>query len=427
MSVSVKVLDGLKRRVIIHIAAESIEQAYQKKIKEVAHKTKLPGFRAGKVPVPLVEKRHGEAILHDAANELMQPIIKETLESHALQLAGKLTIETATVKRGQAAEFQLGFEVFPTIPAPSIEGQILTECTVTVSEEDTSKQLIILQKEYAHVTSVARGAKLGDRVRIDFEGRIKGEAIGPPTENYMVDLGSRTTVPGFEEGLLGATVDEMRHITVSFPGDYHNPDLQNKEVTFQVTIRDVLEVEPASFETLAKKFNIPNEEKEIRQHILTQIQKRADELVKVDLKRQAIEALKRQNDIDVPESLIKEEATHLRKMQGTASDAPSNEAALAPYWASAKERVLVGLLLREVIKKNNIRLDEDKLKKRIEAIAGQYEKAQEIISWYYNNRKHVAHLEAMILEEQAIEQLLGQATIEHQTISYEEMQKRSAS
>jgi trigger factor len=438
MSASIESLNGLERRITISVPAAEVDQAYQSRLKQVAKNAKMPGFRPGKVPDKVLDTRFGKGILEEIASELMQTNFHKAIEGNHIHVAGMPRVEIKkALKRGEPLEFVVNFEVYPEIKLNSIKGENLVRNQVKITEADIDKMLDTLSKQHAEWNIVDRAAKIGDRVVIDFEGSIDGKPFAHgDAKDFTLELGSKRMIEGFEDGVVGAKPNEVREIKVTFPKEYPSEELAGQKAVFKITVHKINEPKlPALDDAFAAKLGLKEGGiAELRAEIRKGMEGEAENLMKNQFKMSVLEKLMAKNPIDIPNALVEAEINHLQQMTRNRiamqtkneEQAKKMELPREPYVEQAKKRVMLGLLLGEYIKQHNIKVDQDQVKKRIEEIAATYHKPEEVISWYYNNKKMLAEIEAVVLEDQAVSQLLSELTVEDKEISYEAALKQQA-
>lgn len=438
MSASIESLKGLERRITISVPAAEVDQAYQSRLKQAAKSAKMPGFRPGKVPDNVMDARFGKGILEEIANELMQANFHKALESHHMHVAGMPKVEIKkALKKGESLEFVVDFEVYPEIKLTSVQGQHVVRNHVKVTDADIEQMIDTLRKQHTEWNVVDRAAKIGDQVVIDFVGSVNGKPFERgDAKGVSLELGSKRMIEGFEEGIVGAKSNEAREIEVTFPKEYPSTELAGQKAVFNITVHQVsAPTLPIPNEAFATKLGIKEGGMAaLRAQIREGMEGEAENLMKNQLKMSALDKLIDKNPIDIPQSLVEAEISHLQQMTRNRiamqtrneEQAKKMELPREPYVEQAKKRVTLGLLLGEYIKQHHIHVDQDQVKKRIEEMAATYHKPEEVISWYYNNKKMLAEIEAVVLEDQAVNQLLSELTVEDQEISYETAIKQQA-
>ena len=427
MSVKVEKLDGLQRRLTIHLSVTEIDKVYQDHLQKAARAAKIPGFRPGKVPLKMVANRFGKEILQDVGNELMQSSLRDAIIEHKIQIAGSPQIEPFELKVGEPLEVVVHYEAYPEIQLHEIKDAQIERAVAEITENDVNKMLTELSKQNADWKTVDQASKNGDRVIIDFEGTLDGKAFEQgAAEGFQVELGSKRMIPGFEEGIVGMKAGEERDIKVTFPTDYPSPELAGKEAVFKITAHDVLQPELLEGEALAKKLGF-EAEAALQADIRKNMERVLNQELASRLKMQVLDKLIEFNPIEIPKTLIESEIDYLQRLtrQQMSRSQPKDqvnkmELPREPYTEQAKKRVILGLLLAEVIKKKEIKVTPEQIRAKVEEIAATYHKPEDIISWYYNNKSMLAEVESAVLEDQVVAQLLEQLKVEEKQMTYEE-------
>ncbi|WP_308159712.1 trigger factor [Coxiella-like endosymbiont of Rhipicephalus sanguineus] len=427
---SIEKVGGLKQRLTVTVPAEDIEKAYQSRLKKVTQTAKLPKFRPGKAPLKNVEQRLGKSILQEVVGELVVDTLRRAVEENHLHIAGKPKVELGQVLRGQPLKYVVNYEIYPKIILNTLEGEKVERLNINVSEKDVANMLESLRTQSAEWKEADRAAKSGDRVIIDFEGTLDGKAFeGRSAKEFSLELGSHRMIPGFEEGIEGIKPGETKIIDVTFPTEYPSEDLAGKAATFMIKLHKVLEPELPTFDDkFVEKLGIKEGGVEaLRAKVKENIEKEVHRYAENNLKMTVLDKLVERNPIEVPEVLVEAEIEHLQNMtrQQIASQIGKNDEAKKlelprePYLERAKKRVVLGLLLGEVIKQHDIQADSAQIRSRIEEIAAAYPKPEEVVSWYYN-KKRLAEVESVVLEDQAVAVLLNQLEVEERNVTYEE-------
>jgi len=435
MAAPLEKLDGLQRRLTVTVPVEQVDKAYNERLQKLSKTAKISGFRPGKVPIDILEKHYGKDILQEVANELMQSSLREAIEEQNIQIAGLPKIEPAKMQKGQPLEFVVDFETYPEIKLKEMAGTSIERHISEVTDKDVDGMLEELCKQNAEWNEVKRPAQDGDRVVIDFEGKINNEPFERGSaKDFELELGSKRMIPGFEEGIAGIKPDEERDVKVTFPKDYPSEELAGKEVVFKVKLHKVSEPQlPNLDDKLAKKVGFDKGIQALRDEARNNMDKELKRILASQLKMSILDKLVENNPIEVPESLIEAEIDHLQQMtrQQMTSQGQNPEEVKKldlprdPYVEQAKKRVILGLLLAEVIKQHDLKADPDQVRAKIEEIAAVYQKPEEVVSWYYNNQRMLSEIESVVLEDQAVAKLQEQVEITDKPLTYEEAMKGS--
>lgn len=433
MAASLEKLDGLQRRLTVTIPAEQIEEAYAERLKKITKTAKISGFRPGKVPVNVLEKRYSKDILHEVANELMQSNLRDAVQENKLEIAGLPKIEPPKIEKNKPLTFVVSFETYPNIDLKDLKGTSVERCVAKVTDKDVDGMLEQLRKQHAEWHEVNRAAQEGDRVVVDFEGSIDDKPFERGNaKDFQLELGSKRMIAGFEEGIVGAKADEERDVTVSFPKDYPAEELAGKKALFKIKVHKIMAAKlPPLDDALAKKTGFEKGIQALSAEARKSMEQEIERVLASQLKVRILDKLIEMNPIDVPQALVETEIDHLQKMtrEQMASQGQSPEEVKKlelprePYVEQAKKRVQLGLLLGEVIKQHEIKVNPDQVRAKVEEIATAYQKPEEVVSWYYNNKRMLSEIESVVLEDQAVAKLQEQLEVEDKQLSYEEALK----
>ncbi len=436
---SVQSLEGLKKRLDITIPWEEFNTAFQAHLQKVAKKAKIDGFRPGKVPAKEIERRYGAGILQEVAQELIQKRLADIFsnpENNEFRIAGAPSVNPGEIKKGESLQFTVDFEVYPEVTLADLSDASVEKIAVEVADKDIDNMLEQLRKQQAEWKEVDRPAEEGDKVHIDFEGTLDGEAFeNGSAKDFQLELGSKQMIPGFEDGIVGAKVEETREVTATFPDDYPREDLAKKEASFKVTVNKILAPElPEVNDALAEKVGVKGGLTALREDISKTMTREVDRALKTQLKADILDQLVKANEVDVPNALIDQEIQHLQNMtrqymqeQGQVSKeaAAKMELPRDHYEGQARQRVVLGLLLGEVIKKYEIKVDQEKVDQKIEEIAAAYEDPSQVVTWYRSNQRMMSEVESVVLEDQAVDKLLEMVQVNEKAMSYDDALKHS--
>ncbi|MET0104596.1 MAG: trigger factor [Sedimenticola sp.] len=428
MQVSVESSEGLERRMTVELPVEQVNEAVEKRLKEVARTARLDGFRPGKVPMSVVRKRYSAEVRSEVFGDLVQSTYFQALAQEKLQPAGEPVVEPLEKDADQGMGYIATFEVMPEITLQDISDKEIKRPVAEVTDEDFAAMMDKLRNQRTTWNDVDRTAQDGDQVTIDFIGKVDGEAFEGGTANSVpLVLGSNSMIEGFESGLVGAAADEERNLDLQFPEDYRVDSLAGKAATFEVKVTKVAEpVLPEVDDEFAKAFGIAEGGVEaLNKEIRSNMERELEDKIRNSLKDQAMEVLLEANPIDVPAVLVKQEAEALlQQMRANMAQQGHNSEMDIPvnlFEDQAKRRVTLGLVIGEVIKENNIELDADRVRERVEQFAQSYEKPQEVIDYYYGNKQQLAAIENVVLEDQVVDWVLEQAKVEDAPAAFAEL------
>ncbi len=430
MQVSVETTQGLERRLTITVPADLIEKAVTDSLKNEAKRARIPGFRPGKVPVSVINKRYGKAIRQDITGEVMQRNFVEAIIAEKLNPAGAPTFVAGDTD-AESFKFVATFEIYPEVELKGLEAITVDQPTSEVTDADVDTMIETLRKQHATFDAVEREAAVGDKAKINFVGSIDGEEFeGGKAEDFELELGSGRMIPGFESGVEGHKAGEEFDIEVTFPEDYHAENLKGKVANFVITLNEVLAANlPEVNDEFATLFGVTDGGLEaLKAEIRKNMGRELEQALKANVKEQVLNGLLEQNDIELPKPLIDGEVEVLRKqaMQrfgDQAANMPELPADL--FTEQAARRVKVGLLLGEVIKTNELKAEDDRVKALIASMASAYEDPSEVVAYYNGNEEMMQNMRNVALEEQAVEALLKTAKLTEKAVNFEEFMNKA--
>ncbi len=417
MQVSVETTQGLERRITITVPSENVETEVKKRLQQLSKTQRIDGFRAGKVPVSVINKRFGPAVRQEVAGEVMQRNYIEAIVSEKINPAGAPTFAPKSLEAGKDLEFSATFEVYPEVEVQGLDKITVEKPAVTVTDEDLANMLETLRKQHAAWADVDAAAGENDRVTVDFVGTIDGEVFeGGKAEDFPLELGQGRMIPGFEDNIVGKKAGEEVVADVTFPDDYHAENLKGKAAQFTITVKKVEAQElPELSEEFATKFGVTEGGVDaLKEEVKKNMTRELDQAVKASVKDQAIKGLLANNEIEVPKALVDQEVDALRQQAaqrfgGDAQNMPELPAEL--FHEQAVTRVKTGLLLGEVIKANDIKVDDPKVEALIATVASAYEDPTEVVEYYKGNDQLMQQMRNVAMEEQAVEAILAKAVV----------------
>ncbi len=423
MDVSVENPGGLKRRLKVQIPADRVNIAVDEKVKRVGQHARIPGFRPGKAPVKVLYQRYGAQARQEAVSELIQSTYPEAVEQSELNPAGQPEIELDAFEENGPLSFTANIEVYPEIELNGLDSITVEKPVAEVTDADVDKTLERIQDQNKSWEEVERESADGDQVVVDYIGRIDGEAFEGGTGNDIeITLGEQQFLPDMERAMVGRKAGEEFQVDVAFPEDYGAEDLAGKTATFDVTVKAVKQAKPAEIdEEFIKQMGVEEGTMEaLRDKIRESLEQEVKHAIDTSVKTQTMDSLHDANPIEVPESMVAQEIERMRKeamqrmpeqMQGDEEQAKQ----LLPDEAlreQATKRVALGLLIAEVISKKELELDQDKVAEKMDEIAAGYgDQAEAVKNYYQQNPQLMQGLQAMVMEQQVVDDLLANATI----------------
>lgn len=427
MQVTVETTEGLERHLTITVPAANIEDAVTAELRNIAKNRRFDGFRKGKVPLKMVSRMYGKAVRNDVMGEVMQRHFIEAIIKEKINPAGAPTFTPVDTEEGKDLVFKASFEVYPEIELKDLDKVEVVKPLTEVKDEDVEEMIETLRKQQASWSEVDAAAETTSRVTMDFTGSIDGEEFeGGKAEGFALVMGQGRMIPGFEDGIVGKKAGEEFTIDVTFPEDYHAENLKGKAAKFDIKLIKVEAQElPELTEEFVARFGVEDGSVEgLKAEVRKNMERELKQAVKNKIKEQVIDGLVEHNNIDVPSALIDQEVNVLRQQAvqrfgGNMKNAPELPREL--FEEQAKRRVVVGLLLGEVIKSEELKADEERVKALIEEMASAYEDPAEVVAYYEKDQRLMDNMRNLALEEQAIEVLLAKAKVSEKAQSFSEL------
>ena len=432
MQVSIETLSKLERKMTVEVPAELVENQVKNRLQEAARTVNIKGFRKGKVPVKVIQERYGKGVRQEVLGEVMSQSYYQALNQQKVKPAGQPRIEPKSMEAGRNLQFVATFEVYPEVSLGDFSQIAVERKTAEITEADIDTMIETLRKQRQTWKEVARVAQDGDQVTIDFVGTMDGKEFqGGSAKGTKLVLGSKRMIEGFEAGLIGSKKGEQKTLALKFPDNYHNKELAGKAVEFAVTVNEVAEpVLPELDDAFFASFDVKSGGlSAFRAEVKNNMARELKNAVRNNVKNQVVEGLLKLHQVDLPKALVASEIDALRQqtLQQYGGNQRIDESVLPAeiFRAQAERRVSLGLIMNEVIQKNQLKVDPKTVRRLVEELAESYEQPQEVITWYYSNKDQLAQVEAMALEEAVIDLILTKAKVTETPCSYEEALKPS--
>ena len=418
----------VEQSLTITVAAEDIENQVKGKLNSAQKTAKIKGFRKGKAPIDVVKKMYEPEIRQDVVNDSVIKKFYELVEKQNLKVVGRPNLTPERLEIEKDVIFKATFEVYPEISLGSLSRLSYTKTVSSVTEEDVNKTIENIRKRMCSWETKEDISSSGDQIKIDFIGKIDNEEFeGGSAKDFVVEIGSKSMIEGFEEGLIGLKRADKKDLDLTFPEDYGKKDLASKRVVFSVEVKEVLKPKlPALNEEFFKSTGIEVKNlKEFEKEIRTKLQEDLENLIKNKSKASVLDSIREANVFEIPSAMIESEVNHMREdaARRVGMDPKDLKDDLFPketFEEEAKKRVSVGIILNKIIEEKGLKADGDRVRKLIEDRAAMYKEPQQVVNWFYSNEEQLRSIESISLEEQVLEILLSEASATEEELSYEE-------
>jgi trigger factor len=432
MAVNVETLEKLERRITLTLPASVINQEVDNRLRKLARTVKADGFRPGKVPMSVVAQRYGYSVQYEVVNDRVGQAFQEATNEAQLRVAGAPRI----TQRDEPGEGQLAFdatfEVYPEVKIGALEGAEIERVSTEVTEAAIDRTVEILRKQRRTFAQrpAAEGAAEGDRVTIDFEGKIDGEPFaGGKAEAFQFIIGEGQMLEQFDTAVRGMKVGENKTFPLQFPADYQSAEVAGKEADFLVSMKKI-EVQhlPEVNDAFAGALGIQEGTVDaLRADVKKNLEREVKFRVQARNKAAVMDALVQASELDVPNALV---ANELQRMVANAradlkqrgvkdpESVPIPEDVFKPQ---AERRVRLGLVVAELVRANNLQARPDQLQAHIEELSQSYEKPSEVMRWYLSDRKRMAEVEAVVIENNVTEFVLARAKVNDKVLPFDDL------
>ena len=426
MQVSVESTGKLERRMQVQVPAERVSREIDARLKNLSRTARLNGFRPGKAPLKVIRQQFGMQVHREVIGELLQSSFAEAVTENKLSPAGNPRIEPQSMDEGQDLKYVATFEVLPEVSLQAFDTLDLERVTAEVTDSDIDAMIERLRKQQMKYDPVARPATNGDKVTIDFLGKIDGaEFAGGKAEDIGIVLGEGRMLPELEAGLVGALPGEQRDIAVNFPADYRATELAGKQAIFSTTIKKVEEPKlPELDEEFCTAFGVAEGGiPKLREDVAANMRRELEQNLRNRNKTAVMEKIYQANPIDVPNALLESQIRDLqmeamrRAGAKDVSQAPPREPLVEP----ARRRVALGLIFNEVIRRENLVLDPQRANARLDEMVGAYGDPVALKRAYQQNADAMRQVESLALEDQVVDWILAHAKVHDRASSFKEL------
>jgi trigger factor len=425
---TVETLGALERRVSMALAADEIERQVDARLKKLAKNVRMPGFRPGKVPLKLIAQTYGSQVRSEVLSDAVQKAFTSAVKEANLKVAGYPRIEKKD-PASNALEFSATFEIYPEVKLGDLAGATIERPTLELDDAAVDKTIQILRKQRTRFVPVERPAHDGERVTVDFQGTIAGEAFpGGNAENFTFPIGEGRMLPAFDEAARGMSAGETKTFELDFPADYHGKEVAGKKATFTMTLKKIEEPRMPELDAeFAKSLGVADGDTgKMRAEIRANVEREAKKRVEARIKEQALQALLAATPVEVPKSLIAMEATSMAeravadlKARGVNPEqVPINPQA---FEEAARRRVALGLVINELKQSENLNPKPAEVRALVEQEAQSYESPAEVVKWFYMQPQRLSEMEALALETNVVKWVLTKAKVLDKPVTFDEL------
>ncbi len=426
MQISVTATGGLERRMEIAVPAGDVQREIDERLKRLSRTARLKGFRPGKAPFAVVRQQFGDQVRAEVLGDLMRITFAEAVTKEKLTPAAGPRIEPIAVEPGADLKYAAVFEVMPEVKLKPLENIALERPTAKIEDSDIDAMIESMRRQRPNFAVVERPARATDRVSVDYDGRIGGEPFeGGEGRGVSFIIGAGRVLPELEAAVTGAAGGETRTASVTYPESHPNKALAGKTAEFSVTVKQVEEQSlPEVDEAFCKAFGVEEGGVEaLRSEVRRSMERELEAIVRGRLHAQVMDALYRDNPLEVPRALVADAVARLQAETAQRigardlSQLPPQEAFEEP----ARRRVALGVILGEIIRSEGLQVDRARVRSRLDELAAGYPNPAEAKRAYAQNPDAMRQLESAVLEDQALDVVLARARIADRPVSFKEL------
>jgi trigger factor len=436
MESTLETVGALERRLSVAVPLAEIEGEVHKRLTRLARTAKVPGFRPGKVPLRMLDQQYGPQVRSDVISERVQSSFNDAVREQKLRVAGTPRIEPARdeERAPDALQFTAVFEVYPDVAIGDVSSVAINRPRAEVTPADVDRTLEVLRKQRTTYAPVDRGAQDGDRVRVDFTGTIDGvEFAGGQAKDFPILVGEGRMLPEFETAITGMRAGESKTFDLVFPEDYHGKEVAGKKAQFTLHVQAVEAPEvPALDAQFVQAFGIASGEvDDLRREVEANLKLELKRKIEANVKGQALSALRSLASFAIPRSLVESEAELLRRqaianLREQRNVKPEDlDVSVDLFRPQAEERVALGLIIGELVRRENLQAKPEQVKALVAETAQTYEQPEAVVRWHYEKPERLRDFEAMVLEQNVVDWVLARAKVTDAPMSFEEAMGRS--
>ena len=434
MQANLENIGALERRLGISVPRDSVITEMEARLKRLARTVKMHGFRPGKVPMDVVSRQYGSQVRQEVLGDMLQKGFNEAIREQKLRVAGYPRFEPKQMGENTADfEFNATFEVYPDVVLGDLSHVGIELPVSQVSLEDVNKTIGILLKQRVRYEPAERPAAIGDRINIDYCGRIDGvEFAGGKAEKFSVILGEGRLLKDFENVIPGMSAGQEKTFEMTFPADYHGKEVAGKVAVFDLKLSSVEgPILPQVGEEFARSLGIEGGDTEkMRSEIQANLERELERRIKARIKEQVMQVLLDNAPVTAPKALVEMEVKQL--MENARKDLQSRgvrveDIALSPEYFSkqAERRVGLGIILGDLVKAHDLRAKPEQVRAVVEDFAQGYEHPDEVVKWHFAAPERLSEAESIVLEDNVVEWVLGKVEKKNKEVTFNELMGKS--
>ena len=432
MQTTLETLGALERRLNVVVPIADIEGEVRKRLSRLSRTAKIAGFRPGKVPLRMLDQQYGTQVRSDVITERVQSSFNDAVREQKLRVAGAPRIEPRRTDEGKtdALEFSAVFEVYPDVALGDVATIEIARPRAEVTAADVDRTLDVLRRQRTTYSPVEREARDGDRVRVDFTGTIDDvEFAGGQAKNFPIVIGEGRMLPEFETAVTGMKAGDSTSFELTFPADYHGREVAGKTATFSLTMIEVAEsLVPALDAQFVTAFGVASGDvADLRREVEANLKLELKRKIEASVKAQALQGLRQKASFALPNALVENEAQLLRQraianLREQQNVKPEDlEVSVDVFRPQAEERVALGLIIGELVRKENLQAKPEQVRSLVTETAQTYEQPEAVVRWHYEKPERLRDFEAMVLEQNVVDWLLARAKVSDEPMTFEQL------
>lgn len=432
LDVAVNVISDKQTQLTVKVPVGTIQSKVESRIRSLAKTAKIDGFRKGKVPVSHIRAQYGAGIQQEVINDVIRDTVFQVLADKKVRAVGVPSIDDVKLENDFLV-YQASVETMPEVQVKGLDEIEVERQMATVSDSDVDTMIENLQKQRQTFETKDGELADGDEATFDFEGSIDSEKFeGGSAENFRLIIGSGQMIPGFEDGMKGMKAGEEKTIKVTFPEDYQAENLKGKEADFKISLKEVKEAKlPELNDEFFELFGVTEGGLDkLKTDVRKNMEREIKNAARNQVKQAAFDALVDKNEFDVPNAMLAAEIDRQRNLmlqrfaQQFGANPNTFDKNMLPdelFEDQALRAVRLGVLVGQIIDKQKLEVDQERVTAFIAEAAENYEDPNEVIEYYTNDKQERAGIEAVVLEDQVVEYILSQAKVTDKEVKYQDL------